>query len=60
MGSPNRLEAFSIGEMSGLLALARTSAFDFRSQDARIAALEQFRASLLPLVVWFEDRKSVV
>ncbi len=54
MGTPKQLEKFSVREMHDALSLAKETAMDFRSLDARVKALDHLRVSLLPMVEWLD------
>lgn len=54
MGTPKQLRNFSVREMHSTLSLARETAMDFRSLDARVKALDHLKLSLLPMVEWLD------
>ncbi|MBI4122034.1 MAG: hypothetical protein HY461_01755 [Parcubacteria group bacterium] len=54
MGTPKQLNKFSVREMCDALLLAKETAMDFRSLDARVKALERLRVLLLPMVEWLD------
>lgn len=56
MGAPKQLKRFSVYQMSETLSLARETAMNFRSIDARAKALDCLRVSLLPIVEWLDKR----
>lgn len=54
MGTPKQLYKFSVREMHDALSLAKDTAMNFRSLDARIKALDHLKVSLLPMVEWLD------
>ncbi|KKW41346.1 hypothetical protein A3I46_00835 [Candidatus Kaiserbacteria bacterium RIFCSPLOWO2_02_FULL_54_13] len=54
MGTPRELNKFSVREMHDALLLAKETAMNFRSLNARIKALDHLRISLLPMVEWLD------
>ncbi len=54
MGTPKQLNKFSVREMHDALLLAKETAMDFRSPDARVKALDHLRISLLPMMEWLD------
>lgn len=54
MGAPTQLQKFSVLEMHDALTLAKSTAMDFRSLEARTKALDHFKTSILPMVEWLD------